>query len=459
MATLSKILGNGSYYQKTVGQQGSWTNPQTGLGYSGLKRQETDIPYTAAKMGQTSNNNPIKNVPIFPSQTPQVSQNQGYNNQQPQQQSAPQDQPQAQQSPITIFNMAILDMLKQAQSGGTAGNENLFAQQTALQRAQLGRTSQITPEEMRALSPGQQSSIRGDSAGALSPEIDAISSKIKANDMRLQNFERIVGVMREMGQEVASLNPSKEVIDGYKKMIEAGGSVSAVPEEIRDKVLSGIDWNKVEQTRLKAMRDEEAIKHAYDSSDNMTAKQLAVFNAIVNMQNRSPLMMAADRTAVLKDSIAKVRQNPKNGALQLNLTYSYIQALDTYQSSVREGELTNVNSIDSKIGSVQNSIQQIQNGQIVRPEVIIQIADAADNLVNTINSAARSKAQSFRAQAEINGISSVWEQYTSLSNPSYNQGSSVDWEYVPDTPAQNTPAPNMSTPAGPLYDQQSKSLK
>src|SRR3990167_10103738 len=110
MATLSKILGNGSYYQKTVGQQGSWINPQTGLGYSGLKRQETDIPYTAAKMGQTSNNNPIKNVPIFPSQTPQVSQNQGYNNQQPQQQSAPQDQPQAQQSPITIFNMAILDI-------------------------------------------------------------------------------------------------------------------------------------------------------------------------------------------------------------------------------------------------------------------------------------------------------------------------------------------------------------
>ena len=156
------------------------------------------------------------------------------------------------------------------------------------------------------------------------------------------------------------------------------------------------------------------------NESGMTSDQHSAFQHIVDKYNASPLIQALDRTPVLKDSISKIRENPNDGATQLNLVYSYIQALDTYQSSVREGELQNVNSIDSKIGSLQNSIQQVQNGQIIRGDVAKQIADAADNLVNVIGQAAQKKAASFKANAQVSGVGEAWDRYTRMSSGNAN---------------------------------------
>lgn len=156
------------------------------------------------------------------------------------------------------------------------------------------------------------------------------------------------------------------------------------------------------------------------NESGMTSDQRSAFQHIVDKYNASPLIQALDRTPVLKDSISKIRENPNDGATQLNLVYSYIQALDTYQSSVREGELQNVNSIDSKIGSLQNSIQQVQNGQIIRGDVAKQIADAADNLVNVIGQAAQKKAASFKANAQVSGVGEAWDRYTRMSSGNAN---------------------------------------
>lgn len=141
--------------------------------------------------------------------------------------------------------------------------------------------------------------------------------------------------------------------------------------------------------------------------------QANLFNNIITKYNASPLIAAADRTIVLKNSIEQARKNPSDGATQLNLVYSYIQALDTYQSAVREGELGLVNSIDSKVGVLSNYVSQVQNGQIVRPEVAKEIANAAENLVNTINQGAKSKAKSFESQADTLGLGEPWKKYQS----------------------------------------------
>lgn len=166
-------------------------------------------------------------------------------------------------------------------------------------------------------------------------------------------------------------------------------------------------------------------------SGDMTPGQVTAFNSIVGKYNASPLVAAADRTVVLKNSIEKARTNPSDGATQLNLVYSYIQALDTYQSAVREGELGLVNSIDSKVGKLGNFVTQIQNGQIVRPEVAKQMADAAENLVSTINEGASRKAKSFESQANTVGLGDAWKEYTAGFQTSYNQSgeSSGDPEY------------------------------
>lgn len=158
-------------------------------------------------------------------------------------------------------------------------------------------------------------------------------------------------------------------------------------------------------------------------SGELTPGQVNAFNSIVSKYNASPLIAAADRTAVLSATIKNIKKDPSNGAQQLNLAYSYIQALDTYQSAVREGELSLVNSIDSRIGQLQGEITKIQNGQIVRPEVALQIAAAAETIVGTINQAAKQKAQSFASQANVVGLGPYWNQYVSGFNQGYNQTS------------------------------------
>lgn len=156
-------------------------------------------------------------------------------------------------------------------------------------------------------------------------------------------------------------------------------------------------------------------------SGGLTPGQVNAFNSIVSKYNSSPLIQASDRTSVLQGIISNVKKDPANAAQQLNLAYSYIQALDTYQSSVREGELGLVNSIDSKIGQLSNSVQQIQNGEIVRPEVALQIANTAQTLVDTINGAAKQKAASFESQANVVGLGSYWNQYVNGFNQNYNK--------------------------------------
>lgn len=153
---------------------------------------------------------------------------------------------------------------------------------------------------------------------------------------------------------------------------------------------------------------------------NMTPGQVSAFNSIVGKYNASPLVQASDRTVVLKNSIDQVRGNPSDGATQLNLVYSYVQALDTYQSAVREGELALVNSIDSKVGKLSNYITQIQDGQVVRPEVAKDIANAAEKLVSTIDEGAKNKAKSFESQAKVVGLGSQWKEYTDGFTQSYN---------------------------------------
>lgn len=159
--------------------------------------------------------------------------------------------------------------------------------------------------------------------------------------------------------------------------------------------------------------------------NGLTTQQATLFNNVVNKYNASPLITASRRTAVLKDTIDQIKKDPGNAAQQLNLVYAYVQALDTYQSAVREGELGLVNSIDSKIGQFKNSIEKINNGQIVRPEVALQIADAATNIVNTINSAAKSQEEVYKSQANTLGLGDAWSQFTGNFTPSYQQGGST----------------------------------
>ena len=179
---------------------------------------------------------------------------------------------------------------------------------------------------------------------------------------------------------------------------------------------------------------DDLIKASSKSGDNelTTAQKVNTFNKIVNEYNKSPLIRAAERTPVLSGTIDAVLKDPKNPALQLNLSYAYIQALDTYQSAVREKEIENVNSIDSKIGQIQNYVQKMRDGQIMRPEIAKQVAESAKSIVDLINTAAKQKAKSFKSQAQVSGIGDQWDQYTGGFDAVYDKESDSDEEIITD---------------------------
>jgi hypothetical protein len=79
--------------------------------------------------------------------------------------------------------------------------------------------------------------------------------------------------------------------------------------------------------------------------------EISTFNSIAGAYQRSPLIAAADRTIVLNNAISQIEKNPTDSAAQLALAYSYIQALDTYQSAVREGELQNLGLLAARTSS------------------------------------------------------------------------------------------------------------
>jgi hypothetical protein len=77
----------------------------------------------------------------------------------------------------------------------------------------------------------------------------------------------------------------------------------------------------------------------------------------------------------------------RNASTQLNLAYSYIQALDTYQSAVREGELANLGALGARLEVIgANIIRYLPReaggqGLIMPPEVAREVATEAQRLV------------------------------------------------------------------------------
>lgn len=209
--------------------------------------------------------------------------------------------------------------------------------------------------------------------------------------------------------------------------------------EFQDAVNSGWKGTGDQSTWFIQYQNEDANRKRSVSVTNniignsgMNAKEEAVFQHIVDQYNKSPLIQAADQTPVLKSSIDAARAKPADGSTQLNLAYSYVKALDTYKSGVKEGELGLVQSVDSKAGQLQNWAEQMQSGQIVRPEIVKQIADAADELYKTISKAAAAKAKSYESNANTSGVGDAWKSYTSQFTPSYDNQSSGFSVQTPD---------------------------
>ena len=100
------------------------------------------------------------------------------------------------QSSRDTFNTMIFDLLKKAQG---IDRTELYKRRAAIQRGLLGRGSELTPEELRQLTPAQQQQIRNADIGALEPELDGINAQIQADQDKADRFYNSISALKDMG--------------------------------------------------------------------------------------------------------------------------------------------------------------------------------------------------------------------------------------------------------------------
>lgn len=173
-----------------------------------------------------------------------------------------------------------------------------------------------------------------------------------------------------------------------------------------------------QKARYTAYQNEDAnrkrsIAAAGVANDSgLNSKQVTVFNSIVDKYNKSPLVAANDRAVILKSVTDAVAADPSNASLQVSFIYSMIQALDTYQSAVREGEIGLISGTQGLGDKISNLPDKIANGTPLSANKIKEYVATSKLITDSINNAALKKQQTFTSQAKIAGIGRAFDEFT-----------------------------------------------
>jgi len=207
-------------------------------------------------------------------------------------------------------------------------------------------------------------------------------------------------------QQFAQLPVGKP--QGKTRTPPAAGSM----EEFSDPNITPGRKAQILADRKAYMQSDDRAPRVTVNTGGVDSKGMARFNSIASAYDRSPLIKAADRTLILDDAAKKIRTDPKNAAAQMALAYGYIQALDTYQSAVREGELGNLGTLGTvwqQLGVSANKL--VTTGAFMPPEVALQIANSADQMVQVIEKGRNQKMAEFASRAKVNRVEDMWNEF------------------------------------------------
>lgn len=131
-------------------------------------------------------------------------------------------------SPIEKFNLALIDLLKRAQTG----QKTLATDTTAVQRQILQEAQQPTTGDLANLTPEQK-------LAALRSREESYAPSTRAMDVRVKQFEDIIGLVKSTYGDagLANILPSDDTIQGYISSYRQGMDISSIPSAIRNKVI------------------------------------------------------------------------------------------------------------------------------------------------------------------------------------------------------------------------------
>jgi len=195
-------------------------------------------------------------------------------------------------SEADIFNLLTRDALLRFQGVNTA---DLEKKKRALQLAAIGKTSEITPEELRTFSPSQQASIRSGDIAALQPEFDDVAYQLNKAQQATANFENVYEKVMAISEDYAAKMVAPDsVIANYKQLIEADPNnintyLAKVNDKTRDAILQSLDYSKLNpaepvEDKWEKLKD----KDGNEMLINLTTKEMIRANGASEPTSVSP---------------------------------------------------------------------------------------------------------------------------------------------------------------------------
>lgn len=230
---------------------GAWINPWTGVGYSGPKRNPSDIPAdqttggklpTTPTVNQSNLNNPTPiptpPVPIIPNPVNNPVNNAPTNNQTNTQPPNIDTTQFDTGDPLRKFNLALMDMLKKAQSGETQMSQN----KAQLQREAYQSGQQVFTGQDALMSPDAKMATLNRNVASFEPSIEAATTKI--NQLR-----DITELMKTTyGEDFSAMLPvTEEDAQVFKQALRAGMTIPADILTKYGKYFTNGDWTAWQQ--------------------------------------------------------------------------------------------------------------------------------------------------------------------------------------------------------------------
>ena len=196
------------------------------------------------------------------------------------------------------FNNVMLEILKKAQG---VDNVELLKRKRALERASLDAASAPTPEELRTLSPNQQSAIRSGNVKALSSEIDENAYLLAKAESQIDNFYKSFEAVSKLGAEFAEKMPLPEKVKEsfvtalqQRPISDWNSMLAGLSDKNKSEVLSLVDYSNITEesavTKPLSVGDQLKLEEKQTKQDIVKSEILdtySLINEILNNPKRS----------------------------------------------------------------------------------------------------------------------------------------------------------------------------
>lgn len=181
-------------------------------------------------------------------------------------------------NPYKSYNDALASLLKSAREGGGNLNEDLLQQRNALITSRFNTRTELTPEQLRSLSPEQQASLRSGNVSGLNDQLGGVDAALKSreaaqnearsylkdfNDSYQKQFEPT-----QVGDNLVRLNPETGQYEIVYQGPTKAESAPATVQEYQYAVSQGFTGSFLDYQTAKnaaSVAGKEPTKAAYDA--------------------------------------------------------------------------------------------------------------------------------------------------------------------------------------------------